>query len=243
MSDYSAILALLKEKNIPVTGSIVKDSESAKRVFVHVSIRRDAENRQVPSNQRLNEASKALTEAGVEVEFLLTDPLRQDIEAGLRATLLHAFGEQVRNAFMSVSKGVAHIWLEPKQALSDSNIDAVKKKAKAYLAEFNIALGSVALTTNENVPGILACLRVVRLLAPIEASKLMDELSHRGFTIPSIDWLKRRLEGMRRSGKIVWLEGDRYAVSLTSIHDLGTEKKGQTSPDVRRLLALARRGV
>ena len=243
MPDYQDILTLLKRMDIPIAGSIVEDIDTPQHLFVHVTIARSPENKQIPSNGKLNEARRCLTEKGITIEFLLTDNQHQDIEAGLRATVLHAFGNDIRNAFMSVVKNEAQVWLEPKRTLDKKMSDAIHKKLKTYLKEFfGIELGSLVMTSDANLPSNLAVLRAVRYLAPVDRPCLLRELVNRGFTVPSMDWLRRRLDAMRRKDQIVRLEGDRYAVSLKNIRSLGTVK-GRESPDIARLLALAKRGM
>jgi len=243
MLDHAGILALLGERGISVAGSIVEDTGTSKHIFIHVEVSRDPDNKQVPSNQKLKDASQYLASMGIIVEFLLTDAHHQDIEAGLRATMLHAFGNDIRNAFMSVVKNEAQVWLEPKRTLDKKMSDAIHKKLKTYLKEFfGIELGSLVMTSDANLPSNLAVLRAVRYLAPVDRPCLLRELVNRGFTVPSMDWLRRRLDAMRRKDQIVRLEGDRYAVSLKNIRSLGTVK-GRESPDIARLLALAKRGM
>lgn len=240
MPDHSKVIALLQEMDIDVAGSIVEDSGAPGRLFVHVAVVRDSKNKQAPSNRKLNDARHALAEEGITVEFLLTDGQQQDIEAGLRATVLHAFGSNVRNVFMSIADGSAQVWLDPKQMLNEAVSKAIAEKVETYISGFNMELGSLALTTGENLPSTLACLRAVRQLAPVDSSELLRELVNRGFTVPSTDWLRRRLDIMRKKGQIVRLEGNLYVLSLASIRSLGTIK-GRASPDVTRMLALARR--
>jgi len=242
MPDHSKVITILKELDINVAGSIVEDSGAPERLFIHVAIVRDSKNKQVPSNRKLNDARHALAEEGITVEFLLTDGQQQDIEAGLRATVLHAFGSNVRNVFMSTTGGSAQVWIEPKQMLNEAVSKAIAEKVKTYISGFNTELGSLALTTGENVPSALACLRAIRQLAPVDSSELLLELVNRGFTVPSTDWLRRRLDMMRKKGQIVRLGGNRYVLSLGSIRSLGTKKDG-ASPDITRMLALARRGM
>jgi hypothetical protein len=239
MLDQAHISRMLEALEIPIAGAIIEPSAAGENFFVFVAVTRDSENRQVPSNRKLHEARQALSVLGATVEFLLTDAQTQDIEAGLRATLLHSFGEDVRNIFLSTENNVAHAWVDPKRALDSAAIAAMQEKARIFLKEFDIPLGSLNTTTGETLPSALACLRVMRQLAPVTASALKDELMRRGFTVPSADWLARRLDALRRGGKIVRLEPGQYALSLRALQELGTIK-GRSSPDIARLLALAR---
>lgn len=241
MLDHAKVITILQEMGINVAGAIVEDSGAPRHLFIHVAVVRDSNNKQVPSNRKLSDARDALLAVeGITVEFLLTDGLHQDIEAGLRATVLHAFGSNVRNVFMSITDGTAQVWIEPKQTLDEVVSKAIFEKVRTYISGFNVELSSLTLTTGENFPSVLGCLRAIRQLAPVTPSDLLQELIIRGFTVPSIDWLKRRLDAMRKKGQVVRLEGNRYVLSLGCIRSLGTIK-GRSSPDVTRVLALARR--
>jgi hypothetical protein len=240
MLDASGLQVTLQSQGIQVNGSIIKDTGTGDAFFVFVEVTRDQDNRQIPSNRKLTEAKRELADQGTIVEFLLSDPATRDIEGGLRATLLHAFGAEVRNAFMSIDDGVAFVWLEPKRNLDESVRADIDAKIKVYLSEFGFRLGSTSVTTNENLPSMLACLRVIRQMAPVASLALKDALTRGGFTVPSIDWLNRRLDSFRRAGKITRLDNGLYVLALKSLRELGTVK-GRGSPDIARLLAMARR--
>lgn len=242
MPESIEILSFFAEMGIQVDGSIIKDIDSPNRYFVHVAISRTEDNKQEPSNKKLNEALQLLAEKGIEIEFLLRDSQGQDIEAGLRATLLHGFSNHIRNAFMSSTDATAHVWLETKQTLDDPTNAEIRRKVSTYLEGFEIELGSIATTTEDTLPSALACLRAIRHAAPITLADLKVDLEKRGFTVPSLDWLKRKLEVLRKADKVVWVTGGKYALTMTSIRNLGTVK-GAASPDIHRLLALARRHV
>lgn len=199
---------------------------------------------QEPSPRRVQQQAgqrPRLAEQGVGVEFLLTDAHAQDVEAGLRATLLHAFGGSVRNVFASVQGPKASIWIEPKHQLAEDELSAIKNRASKFLDEVGVRLEFLTTTVDENLPSVYLCLRVIRQHAPIDPLKLTELLRVRGFVIPSDDWLLRRLDAMRRSGRLVRQDGGRYSLTLAALRDLGTVK-GRSSPDISRLLALARRG-
>ncbi|MEO6280064.1 hypothetical protein [Roseateles sp.] len=239
--DYSQLLAMLMERNLEVIGSIVKDSGPQGITFVRIAVRRDAENKQRPSNRLLIDIKAALKDAGHDVEFLLSDSLGVDVEGGLRATLMHAFGPEVRNVFLSLQGSVGNVWVESKRALSESALNAIRGRAKIYLAELTLELGAFALTNAENVPSDTVVLKVLRQIAPATTEQVVQLLVERGFDVPSDDWMKRRLDALRKVGKIVWLTQGKFACSLNATRALGTIK-GRGSPDISRLLALARKG-
>lgn len=233
------ILSTLQRLEIPVAGAIIRDSDAGELYFVFISISRDHRNHQTPSNRLLKNAQNEIQSLGVRAEFLLTEPSTRDIESGLRATLLHEYGEFLRNAFMSVEKMQAIVWIEPKLTLHEDTLNSINKKTKMYLAQFDIDLISVTLTVGENLPSITVCISAIRKLAPVNIETLNTYLIETGFIVPSMDWLRRRLDTLRKNGKIVWMDQNEYALSMTTIRQLGT-LKNRNSPDISRLLALAK---
>lgn len=240
MSNEADVLAVLNRLNIPVIGSIISDSNRTGHYLIRVSVERNDKNHQTPSNRELEAARVAIRELGSTVEFLLTDHQAQDIEAGLRATLLHEFGNEIRNVFFSANQGSGFVWIEQKRELSGKVREQMERKATVYLDLFDLKLVSLSYTTDENLPSKLAILNVIRRFAPINSGDLRAVLVERRFIVPSDDWLNRRLDTMRKSASIVRLSNGTYVLSLESIHNLGTVKSGK-SPDVSRLLALARK--
>ena len=239
MSDQEKILTVLHELDIEVAGSLVQDIEETGRYLVFIPVARDSENRQIPSNRKLNVAREKLESIGYVIEFLLRDANASDIEAGLRATLLHNFIDELRNVFLSTDRGQAHIWLEPKRQLDDQQIQAIAELAKIYLSPLGLTPATIRSMTGENLPSKLACMKAIRFLAPAGLNSIATYLVKQGLTVPSQAWLSKRLDAIRRNGMIVWLESEQYAMSFRGLQVLGTTKNGR-SPDVTRVLAMAR---
>lgn len=119
MTDNLDIVAVLEQEGISVVGKVIRDSVGSDHSFVYIPVSRNAEGHQVPSNRSLLRARAMLKERGIAVEFILTDAQSQNIEAGVRATLLHAFGDDIRNVFLSVGRGNADVWVEQKRPFDD----------------------------------------------------------------------------------------------------------------------------
>lgn len=241
MPAEETILQALTAAGIQAAGSIISDSDDPPRYFVPLAVSRDSNNRQIPSNRRLHDCSASLFDLGISVHFLLRDAEAMDAEIGLRATLLHSHIEDIRNVFLSVGPEAAHVWIEPKRLLAETTLSAISDRATRYLDLLGMALGSLSTTTDESLPSKLACMITVRQLAPASLTALSVELSRRGFTIPSAHWLAHRMDALRKGGKIVRLGNGEYTLSRHSLHSLGTSKNAR-SPDISRLLALAKRG-
>lgn len=234
------VTQILEEFKIIPSGEPISLDDASRHICIFVDISRDQKNRQQPSNKTLGSARKALKNKGIEVDFFLKDALTRDIEAGLRATVLYALGGEIRNVFLSVKGKVAHVWIDSKRQFDEVIQKQVTEKASAYLTALNLDLGSVSSTTGENLPSSFTLLRAIRQFSPVNSQMLCDFLNTKEFTIPSADWLNRRLDALRKVGKIIRLSNGHYVVPLATLHDLGTSK-GKRSPDVTRLLALARR--
>jgi len=241
MLSEDELVRYIESREIHVAGSVIEDAAGSASYLVFVKVIRDSDNKQVPSNRKLHLVREKLASEGTPVEFMLKDAYASDVEAGLRASLLHSFIESIRNVFMSVVSSSAHVWIEQKHQLTDAELDEMKSKTVRYLQEFDLSLMTFKTTVDENFPTKFACLKAVRQFAPITVAALSQRLELAGFSVPSLDWLSRRLDSIRRSGQLVWTDGGAYVMSLKGIRALGT-KKNRQSPDLARLLALARRG-
>ena len=104
-----------------------------------------------------------------------------------------------------------------------------------------LKLGVVSLTTDEVLPSKLAILTIIRAEAPVAPQRILELLSAKGLSVPSMDWLSRQLDAYRKSGDVVRLATGSMALTKKALHVLGT-KKNRASPDISRLLAMARGG-
>jgi len=240
MPDIDVIQDVLDSFGVEMAGDVISDADGLRRYFVSVSIARDRDNRQVPSNRLLVDVKRALAEQGIFTTFLLRDAAAQDLEAGLRATLLHSYIEHIRNVFLSVNGKSAHVWVEPKRELSADQNSEISRRAAEYLRLTDLELSAFSAMTDASLPSQLACMSAIRMLAPASMQAIMNHLAKKGFTIPSEHWLARRLDALRRANKVVRLESGLYALSAHGLQVMGTSKRS-TSPDVGRMLAVAQR--
>ncbi|WP_152984258.1 hypothetical protein [Stenotrophomonas nitritireducens] len=238
MHSAQEVQSFLREKGILIAGSAVRDSGGRNFYYVFVEVQKNARGHQEPTNAALDAAKVALEQEGALVEFILTDGATRDIEAGLRATLLHSFGRSLRNSFLSSSASEASVWVVPKHGLSDDERTQIEEKAKIFLKEVGLTLRHITATTEENLPAKTRILTVLRQVAPAAPAQLVQHLRDKGFVIPSDDWMTRQLDGLRKAGMVVRMKSGLYAVTAQGLKGLGTVK-GRSSPDVSRLLALA----
>jgi hypothetical protein len=209
--------------------------------YILVPVSRDSKNRQQPSNLKLKEVGTELSKLNIEVIFLLTDDKARDIESGLRATLLHSFGSLVRNIYLSVNNKYVDVWIDHKKEPDQLELKNINNRVSRYLEEFDLGLRSLSKLNDVNLPSKLACLNAIRIKSPASISSVADYLTLKGFTIPSQDWLLRKLDLLRKSGKIIRLKNGGYVLTYASISALGSAL-GFGSPDIERMLALAKSG-
>jgi len=240
VTDISKIEELLAREGVRSVGQMVVGDDEESPVLVSVMVRRDDSNRQVPSNKSLETIRAELAETGVRVEFLLRYGDLDDMEIGLRSTLLHSHSDLIRNVFLSVDRPDATVWIEPKSSIDSESLSGMSQRAREFLALFELKLSAILLTADTALPSLYALLNSIRLLAPVLPSDLQEDVRTKGFTVPSPDWLARKLDLMRKEGRIVRSPSGRIVLSLRSLQQLGTSKD-PASPDVRRVLALARR--
>lgn len=241
MTSEAVILKVLSEADVTPVGSILSGKEGHSVYFVTVAVSRDSSGKQIPTNAALHSAAKALGEAGVKVEFLLRYEEAEAIESGLRATILHSHIDHIRNIFVSFQFSKAKVWLEPKHPLEPALIIELEGRAQTFLALFDIELSELFLTTEQILPSKIAILTTIRQFAPASLTAIAVELHKRNLTVPSPDWLVRRLDSLRKSAHVVRLASGEFVLTTYSLHRLGTAKN-RRSPDISRLLALAKRG-
>jgi hypothetical protein len=82
--------------------------------------------------------------------------------------------------------------------------------------------------------------RLLFAMAPVTPADLETGLTAAGHTVPSIEWLKRRLDRLTREKFILWQEGDEFVLTEKGVSSL-PRSLNRNSPDIQRALALARR--
>lgn len=239
MNSHQLILDCLNEAGIAHGGAPIPDPSDTAHYYVFIAASFDSAGRQQPTRNKLNGAAALLAQQGLKVDFLLADNHSKDIEAGVRATLLHAFSNDLRNVFLTVNRDIANVWIDVKRAIDQGTFDAMKERIEVFLRELDLTLGAVSRLGEANVPGKVAILNSIRISAPSSLQEISALLKRRDFVIPSIEWLTRRLDALRRSDDIVRLRDGTYGLTASALRALGTSQHGR-SPDVSRLLALAR---
>lgn len=240
-SDEEKISRFLAEQGLRLAGSIAANPLVPKGFFIPLHVVHERAGRRTPTARTLAKAKYDLSDLNYTVEFILIDNDSQKVEELIRASLLASFPENVRNSFYSKWGTKSQVWVEFKRQ-PDGH---VKSRVEAHLRKFAevfslpdlqmMPLGEIEAATK------LEILTTIRQLAPIGPAALADALRADGLHIPSLDWTTRRLDSLRKGNLVLRCGDGTYVLTREALSRLGT-MKGRRSPDVRRLLALARRG-
>lgn len=239
MDNNIIILDQLTSRRLSMSTAPLRDPLDPSRYYVFLEVEFDERGHQIPTRRSIDSATSALKDLSINVDFFLVDTRSRDIESGARASLLHNFPDTVRNVFLSIGKEGVLVWIDAKRPLDDALRTTITQRVAVFLREFGLTVESLSTLGEGNIPGKLALLSAIRILAPTTPDFLLEDLQTRGFAVPSLGWLRRRLDTFRRSGEIIRLQDGAYALNVATISALGTSQRGR-SPDVSRLLALAR---
>jgi len=236
---FDIISQLISEAGVVLEGPVIQVDET-NRYIAFIEVKRNSAMLQEPSNRLLNEIRLKLADVGVILEFILLDATSRDIEIGVRATLIHGFGSFVRNSFLSLDGNNAVIWVIPKKHIDDEIKEQIERTASVILTAANFRFGGLRFPVDENVPSRLASLSIIRTIAPANQDDIITAARSKGFIIPSADWMSRSLDALRKARLVVRLRDGHYVLSHEGLSKLGTAKN-RGSPDVARMLDLARR--
>jgi len=232
MRSLEKVTKYLVDSGLKLSGPIARRDGENSDLYAFVEVTRDEKGHQKPSNLRLSRLTKELLDDGIVVKFILNDVSNADFETGLRATLLHAFPEFIRNCFLSFDNDGAVVWIVPK----------IANRITIYLGNADITLSEVKLTVDENLPSRTAILSELRISAPTTSEHLAERLSEKGFSTPPIDYINRHLDALRRANHVIRRKDAHYCLTASALKVLGTVKR-RSSPDIARFLDLARRGT
>ena len=242
MPELTEITQFLNSVGLPPLGKIVANPSIPKGYFVPLARSRDASGAQAPSGRALASARSTLLKGGYTIDFILINEEFRIVEESLRASLINSFPNEVRNLYYSASDTNPQAWIDFKKQ-PDADI---KRRIAEHLDVFSRLFSLPGIVWSElgetKTPTKSEILSAVRQLAPIDIGQLVIQLESQGLVVPSPEWARRTLDALRKS-KLVIRKGDgRYILTMEALSRLGS-RKGNQSPDVRRILALARRGA
>ena len=234
-----SVEAELAKHDISPAGPIIVNPATARGVYIPVAIRRDAEGRQIPAPKVLADIRRALHERGITAEYHFADETGRVIEEGLREVLLTSFPDLIKEAVVSSEGGSVQVWIETTREIESQQASRVKEHVQKYLELFTVRSTSVQVANEANLASNVELLALIRRVSPVDCYRLRDELLARQFAVPSLTWINHKLDTLRKAGQIIRMPDRTYALTAAGLHGLGTAK-GPNSPDVARLLFLAR---
>lgn len=237
MTDLRFIRNYLENLEFPVRGELIVDPSDSSSVIVNIDIIRNEQGRRVPSIQTLNDVRNYFLIKNISLVYILRDTVNDNLELGLRSTLMLKFDE-LRNIFCSTSSDGVSVWVEFKKQHSISQLKSVEIQARRYLEIIGFKLNALQSFSEQPTPSKVAILNSIRIFAPVNLSKLEVMLKEKRFVIPSTDWLRRQIDGLRKNGAIMVSQQGEISLSFGALRRLGTSKNSK-SPDITRLLALA----
>jgi hypothetical protein len=241
MTDAARIADLLAEKRLPVVGTIVSNPSTPTAYYIPLRLTRRADGRKSPSGRALADARSSLLELGYEVDFILIDEETRNLEESLRASLLSSFPDDVRNSFCSADTGHPHAWIEFKRQADAQTKSRLEEHLRKFADLFSLSGLPMTPIGEANTATKIEILTAVRQFAPVDVPTLAKELAARGHDVPSPDWTNRRLDALRKNDLVLRRRDGTYVLTTKALVHLGTGR-GPRSPDIRRVLALARRG-
>jgi hypothetical protein len=234
MLDTDTIRKLIEHHGINGAGSIISSPDDPTHYYIPIVITSES-----AVHQKLKTLKNILHDQDINLNFLVIHESNLDIEVGIRASLITSFPDHVRNVFLSSTGEAATVWIDQKVSLSKEQSAAIGVHVQKIAELHGIKKCNIGWIREGNVATKLELLASIRLLAPVDCAKLMEYLKSLHFDVPSEDWVNRKFDLLRKEGFLVRRADRRYVLTIQALKSLGTQKN-RNSPDLRRLLALAR---
>lgn len=182
---------------------------------------------------------------GQSVEFIVfIDEGFQNIESGLGEFVRRTFNEVKIDTYLSFYKGnIVDVYFENEinDITDESFFIRLKDKVTEFLGSFDMEVRSFTANVPEKyVPSGMSILNNIKKFSPVTAPQLIENLNNGGSVVPSIDWLRSRLDVLRKNGLILWMEGGTYCVTLKGLKAI-PHPKSRISSDVLRILELGKK--
>lgn len=117
----------------------------------------------------------------------------------------------------------------------------IKKKTSEFLSAFDARLSEIWFCDLvDDIPSKFQLLRILFEAAPVISQNLFSILEDKKLRVPSLNWLKRELESLARDGLVLWQANSGYVLTEKGMMKI-PNIVSKSSPDIRRVLALARK--
>ena len=234
-----SVRQVLERAALSVPGEIVQIPSVENGFFIPVGVTRGSDGRQRPPEAALTQAGEEIAALGFRAEFLLVDERSIDAEESLRTSLAAKFSPLVKDAFLSVERTKSNVWLSTHMPLEPEELEEITTHANQVSELFNLPPARIILLGAINTPTKLEILKVARRIAPVDCDRLKSALEKRGYDVPSLEWINKQFDLLRKNGFLVRMHNGTYGLTADGLTKMGTVK-GRLSPDIDRLLALAR---
>lgn len=235
----NSVTDVLARAGLVVPGEIVRIPTSENGIFIPIELTRGPDGRQRPTEAVLSDVRAKLALLGFDAEFLLIDELSIAAEESLRASLNTKFGALVREVYLSVERTKSNIWLATHTPPDPDELDEITNHAAQVCELFNLPSARIVSLGALNTPTKIEILRVIRRMSPINCDGLKAALEAKNYDVPSLEWINKQFDLLRKNGLLVRMHNRTYALTAEGLDKMGT-LKGRSSPDIDRLLALAR---
>jgi hypothetical protein len=188
---------------------------------------------------------------GIDLEILriptdFENGTREDLEAGLRGYLNQRFSRLVENCrISSTSGGKFDVFLEPEIGTSREMSRITRMAVEYAVSEFLSFLGlrpaRVHWTASlSHTPSLIVLLAAVKSTAPANLESIDQALRERDYPSTKKDWLRRKLDLLRKRGLVVRSQEGWYTLTERALAVLPV-RNSRASSDVTRALALGRK--
>jgi hypothetical protein len=232
---------VLARHHVDAAGPVIVNPAVVGGVYIPLTVRRNAEGRQIPAPKVLAEIQSDLRDRGISAEYHLVDETGRVIDEGLRESLIERFPDLISKAVVSIEGGSIQVWIDTTREIDVEQASTIKEHVRKYAELFNVRSFKVDVANEANLPSNLELISLIRRLSPVDCYRLQRELLARQFEVLSPTWINHKLDTMRKAGLVVRMPNRTYALTTEALQRLGTAK-GRNSPDVARLLFLARGG-
>jgi hypothetical protein len=216
MNAAEQLREMLSSRGLTLASDIIPNPIVQGGYFVPLTIKREGRS-QIPSGKTLGGIREQAAGLGLTIEFLLTDENARQVEEGLRASFLNSFPQLVRNSFLSVEGGKAVVWIENKKEISREDFLRLEAHARTYASLFSLRGVVLHVTSESNLATSTVILTIVRRHAPAKCEDVRDALLASNFAVPSLEWINRRFDALRRSGLLIRMPDRSYALTLEAL--------------------------
>lgn len=188
--------------------------------------------------RRLNAFLKVLRHQGVPIQIGFATVRDNAFEIAVRESVVMRFGEVIYDVSTSRSPSgtsVSITYYENEKIASNEIRDHVQELSVLFgVEQLRLSIGEKSLK-----PGATEFLQLARVFAPVTCERMQEIIQDRGYPTPELEWINHQFDLFRKRGFLIRREDRSYVLTLPGLLALGSGKS-KFSPDVRRVLDLAR---